>query len=406
MSKEENVNDDALTKLAAAVEHALRLSSGEQISVIGANALTKEGRRNLVARLSIEGTNQYTTVIAKRQSPAPGSEIEYREGPPLLRELAALEFLNALPRRHAPTLYASDVAENLIIMEDLGEAKASVVIDGEEWNVDSSLVQPLMGGTKATAESGLVRFARCLGQMHADAAGRHDRFRSVCDRLHIPEAGIRSYRAAQIENGLMQARELLSRLGMDIAPALRQELIGLTQRLQYPGHFNTLIHGDPCPDNCTYIDDQLRIIDFEFAHFGHAFLDASYFRAAFPSCWCCLRVPSQTVERAETAYRKELVQGIPAIEDDTVFHDGLHDGCVAWALTSLPRLGKLLEEDEVWGVSSVRARTLYRLSLVSEISTQRWSATADFCGNLFKTLSGIWGDQETLYPYPAFAKSP
>ena len=73
-------------------------------------------------------------------------------------ELAALEYLNAMPVPVAPRLVGADDQAGLLLMEDLGPG--------------ASLADALLAGDRERAQAGLVSYARALGAMHAWSMGR------------------------------------------------------------------------------------------------------------------------------------------------------------------------------------------------------------------------------------------
>jgi hypothetical protein len=88
-------------------------------------------------------------------------------------ELAALEYLNAMPAPVAPRLIAADAQAGLLLMEDLGRG--------------ASLADALLTGDQERARAGLVSYTQALGAMHAWSMGRPDELASLRAR-YAPQA--------------------------------------------------------------------------------------------------------------------------------------------------------------------------------------------------------------------------
>jgi tRNA A-37 threonylcarbamoyl transferase component Bud32 len=115
----------------------------------------------------------------------------------------------------------------------------------------------------------------------------------------------------------------------------QQELEMVLRTVESLGPFLAYIHGDPCPDNVSFLGEQMRLIDFEFGRFGHALLDAIYGRMMFPTCWCANRLPGDVVTQMEAAYRAALVRGCREAQEGRVFEPTLVSTCAFWVLNTL-----------------------------------------------------------------------
>jgi hypothetical protein len=165
------------------------------------------------------------------------------------------------------------------------------------------------------------------------------------------------------------------------------------------------IHGDPCPDNVFDSNEQMRLIDFEFGHFGHALIDAAYGRMLFPTCWCANRLPRSMVEQMENRYRTELISSCPEAQEDILFEHALITSCGFWLLNTLAwHLERSLEEDRNWGIASVRQRILARLEAFMTISEElnHFPSIRGTAGHLLDLLQKRWSEIAPLPLYPAF----
>ncbi len=104
---------------------------------------------------------------------------------------------------------------------------------------------------------------------------------------------------------------------------------------QSPKSFNVFLHGDICPDNVYYQENNIRLIDFEWGDFGHALIDASYLRMHMPSCWCSKAVPMPIVEEMEGLYRQELIRGVPEAAHDAIYNRESTYACAYWLIRTL-----------------------------------------------------------------------
>ena len=167
----------------------------------------------------------------------------------------------------------------------------------------------LLGGDAAEATRTLVGLFATVGRTHAVSSGCRARFESILAALarkagppFNPELPRR--RRAAFE-------EALARLEIEPAPGFVDHMVALREAQDRPGDFDALVHGDPCPDNCQWAGERVRLLDFEHGRFGDVFTDGCYPRVPFPTCWCVGRLPPDAVEQAVEAYRRELVKGAP-----------------------------------------------------------------------------------------------
>ena len=125
-------------------------------------AATPIWKRRHVIRLQV-GTDR--SVVLKRRGDQDGS---------FGVELAALEYLNAMPVPVAPRLVAADAQAGLLLMEDLGPG--------------ASLADALLAGDRERARADLASYAEALGAMHAWSMGRPGELADLRARYapHVP----------------------------------------------------------------------------------------------------------------------------------------------------------------------------------------------------------------------------
>jgi hypothetical protein len=183
----------------------------------------------------------------------------------------------------------------------------------------------------------------------------------------------------------------------------------LSSRLIDPGPWLTLIHGDPCPDNSLFVDERIRLIDYEFARPSHALLDGIYWRIGFPTCWCAGRTPADVATRVDAVYRIELGNSIPLALDDTAYRIELTYMSAVWLFTCLSwRLDEALKGDEKWGIWSIRGRLLWYLEVVIEMTDAAnvLPGINEAARGWQSELRWRWPDATPLGFYPAFAVKP
>ena len=90
----------------------------------------------------------------------------------------------------------------------------------------------------------------------------------------------------------------------------------ILEELTDPGPFLGFSNGDAGENNYLVTGDDGRIIDFEFAEYHHALLDAAWLHNPGPR-WVAF--PSQVASGLEDVFRAALVAGLPVAADDRHF---------------------------------------------------------------------------------------
>jgi thiamine kinase-like enzyme len=381
--------------VAQAAERVLSGALDQPVTFTRVVALSEPDRSCLILRCTRAASQPspasfvIKVFTAKSQSPQDPTPADNRR---LLRDWVGSQFLSRLraDARHGPRFYGGDLELSFVILEDLGQQR--------------SLVDALLNGEAASAEQALLRYAARLGQVQADAADKISEFESLLRALRpaVPPNALlvaNPAKTIQIVQGHLAA--------LDVAPAtgLEAELTAVAQAIVDPGPFRAYVHGDPCPDNVFDSDDRLRLIDFEYGHFGHALLDGTYARMHFPTCWCANRLPHEVVARLEARYRAELSQGCVAARDDEAFEQALVTICGYWLLNTLARhLEDALAKDDEWGIATIRQRLLARLEAFETTAEEfcRFPALRGTVERLHTVLAKRWPETPPLPLYPAF----
>jgi hypothetical protein len=376
--------------VVVAAETALATSMGETIRIRDIETLSDEHRRNLILRGNAvrDGAQDRPIIIKVTRSGSydPAAENAFEESG-LVKEWAATAFLSALGGRgHGGLLLAADTTHGLLVFEDLGAGLGS-------------LVEPLLRGRPDQAEHALLAYASALGRLHADTAG------NIAEHDRVLRAGFPAVRRRELRHQArleQHAIKLCERLG-GLPP--HDELAQIARRLDQPGIWLGLVHGDPCPDNALLRGDRVHLIDYEFAEPGHVLLDAAYWRVGFPTCWCAGRIPDSVAARAEAVYRAELGVILGSAPSDTTFQSEMAFMAAAWLLRSFAwLLDAGLKEDGRLGIASIRSRLLWYPE-----ATIAMTEAADILPN-FRSLAGAWlVDLRNRWPsthplglYPAF----
>lgn len=401
-------NKKAFDPLLAAAEQVLSTALGSQIHINEIERLTRRGRRNLLLRCRLTDPVRdlpSSFILKKVEAKIYNSEdTDSWDTMRFFRDWVGAQFLSTIPRQsdHGPLCYGGDRNLGFCILEDLGH--------------HFSLVEPLLGKDSSRAERILLKYADRLGQLHADTIGKaatfEELFHSVGPTARLSTLYMTSQAArlpTQGVNGLnqclltLQAR--LGSLGVHLESGLSQELASLVSAVTDPGPFWAYVHADPCPDNVFDTGEALRLIDFEFGHFGHSLIDATYGRMIFPTCWCASRLPDAVVSKMEIEYRARLIQGCPEAQDDNIFETALTTICGFWLLSTLIRhLEDALENDQNWGIATNRQRVLARLEAFIHTSEQfaKLPILQGMSSSLLELLHQRWADTPQLALYPAF----
>ena len=258
-------------------------------------------------------------------------------------ELAALDYLNAMPVPVAPRLLGADAQAGLLLMEDLGDG--------------ATLADSLMAAGRARVQGELIAYAEALGSLHAWSMGHA----SEAARLRARH-GLKDGAAPRWRDAVHRGKEpfLTAAAALGVAGDGVAEEIDQVHRMIIGTNYLGLVHGDPCPDNVRLIDGSCRIVDFETAGWGPVAYDAAYLLAPFPSCWCFARLPAEVAGPAVEAYRARLhAAGIELGPD----WESVTTAVLAAAFLGRGQVfAEALDADHDWGTTTMRPRLLAWLS--------------------------------------------
>jgi Ser/Thr protein kinase RdoA (MazF antagonist) len=301
-------------------------------------------------------------------------------------ELAALEYLNAMPVPVAPRLLAADPEAGIMLMEDLGPG--------------ATLADSLLTGGREQAQADLIAYARALGSLHAWSAGQPGRLAELRAR-YAPGATTTPRWMAAIGSGQDAFLGAAAALGLPVAAA-GDEIDQLGTMLDARAPLG-LVHGDACPDNVRITNGSCRIFDFETSGWGPVSLDAAHLVAPFPSCWCFGRLPAEVAGPAVGAYRARLTAA--GIDPGPDWDAAMAAALVCWIIVRGGIVARLLNRDPQWGTTTMRPRLLTWLRSFIEAAGRAGvlPALLALASALNEQLSVRW--PHTVIPdYPALAQ--
>ncbi|HET9894231.1 MAG TPA: hypothetical protein VFQ44_04805 [Streptosporangiaceae bacterium] len=263
------------------------------------------------------------TVIVKSYADTSEGERGYRA------EAAGLEFTTGTGA--GPDLLAADPASRLIVMRDLGEAPslADVLLTSSPAGARQAR-GALLGWTKACAELAVSTASRAAE--YAGVQARH--------ALGQSPGGAQSAGAAGghwLARRIWEIPGLLGKLSLDLPGGIEDDLAEVASLLS-AAEFRVFSPGDLCPDNNLITSDGVRFIDFEYAEYHSAFLDAAYLSMPFSTCWCVFRLPPELARQAQATYRDLVSAAFPAAASDEVWLPGVRRASAAWTLHSMTYL--------------------------------------------------------------------
>ena len=287
--------------------------------------------RSHVVRLRLD--TDRTVVLKRRDRP------ERRGGRGFGVELAALEYLNAMPVPVAPRLLGADAEAGILLLEDLRGG--------------ASLADSLLAGGRSRVQADLIAYAQALGSLHAWSMGHPGELDGLLVRHAPGQPAVTGWLDA-IQRGTEPFLAAAAALGVTVG-GVADEIGQLRVMLSEAG-YRGLVHGDACPDNVHIIDGACRIFDFETSGLGPVAFDAAYLLAPFPSCWCFASLPAEIAGPAVAAYRARLAaEGIVLGPD----WEDLTTAALAGLLIARGRmLAEALEQDHEWGTTTMRPRFL------------------------------------------------
>jgi len=356
-------------------------------------------RRNRILRIGLKNTQQRVifkeSLPLKRAGQTPNVQDIEMSYDRFARDWAGLEFASSLQKNYplCPKCYSGSEDYHFMLQEDLGRDHVS-------------LASHLLGHEGSKAEGSLLRYMTTMGRFHGAAHSEVDRYLNILKKINPESQEISIERTS--ENAFKQLKSVLVTLQLTCPEGLEEEITKVIASVYDPkGPFVTLTHGDPCPDNVFDFPDNLLLIDFEVATVGSALLDATYPRLNMPSGWCAGQFPDNLIATAESTYREEIKQSIPAAMNDKLYSDAYSQAIAVHILNhTMHFIPDVYENDETWGIASVRSRVLTHLDTF--IQTSEKHETAPILCSLSKDALAILQKKWISKPldfYPAFQET-
>ncbi|HEY3140944.1 MAG TPA: phosphotransferase [Acidimicrobiales bacterium] len=330
-----------------------------------------------------------TAIVKRPRQVATGSERVDDMRSLFLAERTGLELLAAMPESPTPTLLAVDDTADLLVMEDLppGPSIAELLL-GDDWNA---------------AEEGVVELARTLASVHGWSAGRESEYQAI--RARVGLAVGEAQRWTRITAAGRDAfRSMAEAVGVNVPAVFEEECDEAVARLGAAGWWRGYVHGDPCPDNTRLTAGRLRLFDYEHGNYGSVLLDASYFVAPFPTCWCFGLLPDDLSARALATYRTELAACVPQADDDEAWTEALQAALASWIVARGRVITRVVATDDAWGTTTIRPRVLQWMDsfLTVSASGSAFPALRSVITDLRRAFGDAWPDASPI-GYPAFA---
>jgi len=327
--------------MKANAEKLLTCLWGKKVELTKTEVLNSS-QRSTVTRyeVSTKHLSAPTHIIAKQNSSFPRAA----------REGSSLVFLQSIfaGLSPAPNVYAWDSRNGLLLMQNLVSS--------------TTLCNILQTKNYAVASSSLVSLARVIGKTQARSMGHQDKFIKICRKTgassNEPDP------KAEVNHAKGNLIQFTNDLGIKIRMNIDSDLNVLERFLSPNGPFMAFSHNDICPDNYVVTEPYDQLIDFEFSRYQHALLDGVFGRLCFPSCWCAGRIPGAIIEKMESGYRDELIQGCVMAQDDNEFNRAIVESCVWRYLRLLD--SRTLTQDLTWGTVSHQQRSLLGLEKLLE----------------------------------------
>lgn len=378
----------------------IKKSFGADVVVTHYDNLADDGRdHHFILRLFLRGVECPDTVVLKYHARW-GKVLwdnQSKDSHRLANDYAGCYFLSQYGHKppFSPKAYQVDFAQNLMLIEDLKD-------------VEQNYVDVLLDNERTLATERLSRFMPYLAQMHGQTSQRIRTYIDFRNALDFRNARDHELMVTTLSKIIPNLKDALNAINFSVDDGFWVEYQQLLDIIRDPGDFMGYVHGDMCPDNILWVNDNPQLIDFELGGAGLVLLDAVYPRMMFPTCWCVGQIDLRLVEELEAVYRAELIKYIAAAADDFQWQKYLTAACGFWVIYTL--VLKLiwtgdLDSDSEWGISTQHKRIVSRLRAFINISPEceQWPHLYNTFTALHSHLMTRWEDSssEGLQLYPA-----
>ncbi|HEY3607659.1 MAG TPA: hypothetical protein VGL06_09180 [Pseudonocardiaceae bacterium] len=383
--------ESAVSETVARAEQVLSHRFGATIRLADPEHLGGSGKSTVVrVRVASSPFSLPRTLVVKRYGPADQQPV----GDAFVQEAVSYQLFTAFSPedRMCPEMFAHDGAARLVVLEDLGRAP--------------TLENKLLAGDPKAAERALLSWSRSLGRLHASTAGREADFDALSRRLGTSR--VTDPLSSAGHQAFEELPELLAdAIGVVTSGAAHRRAANSSWLLDSHTH-RAFSPSDACPDNNVITSRGVRFLDFEGGCWRNVLLDAGYLRVPFPTCWCSFTLPAGMTEAMVAAWRAEVRDVWPDLDDDAVLLPALLDAQLLWVWVStwwfLPRV----DQDDVPVDSDARSprRSVALRSRWQQLARDAARAgERDVVAHAHDVVAGLvrrFGDREQLPAYPAF----
>jgi len=383
--------ESAVSETVARAEQVLSHRFGATIRLADPEHLGGSGKSTVVrVRVASSPFSLPRTLVVKRYGPADQQPV----GDAFVQEAVSYQLFTAFSPedRMCPEMFAHDGVARLVVLEDLGRAP--------------TLENKLLGSDPKAAERALLSWSRSLGRLHASTAGREADFDALSRRLGISR--VTDPLSSAGHQAFEELPELLAdAIGVGTSGAAHRRAANSSWLLDSHSH-RAFSPSDACPDNNVITSRGVRFLDFEGGCWRNVLLDAGYLRVPFPTCWCSFTLPAGMTEAMVAAWRAEVRDVWPDLDDDAVLLPALLDAQLLWVWVStwwfLPRVDQ--DDEPVESDARSPRRSVALRSRWQQLARDAARAGEhDVVAQAHEVVAGLvrrFGDREQLPAYPAF----
>ncbi|WP_326947773.1 MULTISPECIES: phosphotransferase [unclassified Amycolatopsis] len=368
----------------AAGESVLSRRFGSAITLVSPEDLAGSGPATVVrARVVSSSFALPRTLVIKHypDRPAPGEEDSFAQ------EAVSYQLFTALSpdERMCPELLAHDGRDRVLVLEDLGRT--------------ATLEDKLHARDSRAAERALLSWARSLGRLHANTAGREADFNALLRRLGGPAKCDHD----DVDEICARVPSLIQdRLGTPVPEAVLDAVTHAVEQSRSTA-FRAFSPVELSPDNNLVTGEGVRFLDFEYGRVRSALVDAANLRLPFASWPDALALPAGMSEAMIAAWRAEVAGVWPAFADDEALAGHLTSSELlrVWLITG-EELGALDLSRHAAPVSREAALVTWWRDLAKHAGYVRMTAVSEFSSKVAAALAARLGPHADLAFYPAF----
>ena len=263
------------------------------------------------------------TLIIKQLPPSAGDGGD----PAIIREIVAYQFTNTLPSedRPCPAMLAYDLDKRIVITSDMGDLDDFATL----W----------LASDEESRNKMARRLGRDLGTLHRATAGKEENFNVLMHRM-LKRTGSDpmdlALRDRILVESIEQGLKLCSELDYEVLPEV-EEIATIAAKRMAGGAHRAFSPFDLSPDNIL-CGQTYTFLDFEWAGFRDATFDLGCVAAGFPQFMAGVALNDEQVELFLDAWRWEVYDIWPIVEDNADLRNRIVTAMVGWALLNVTLL--------------------------------------------------------------------